>query len=598
MSAAVYRALATVPGGAPATDPAAVDEAGWQMLLSELPGDGRPAALARWRGRLDALAVRARYSDARRHAGRAPATKSAQMLFSLLEQNRVESLAARTFPGVRHNLEALAQERWIRARPEGVVRAAGTAWIETFALLVRAPMAAPLSPEARATLASSWRDWMSREQADEVAALATVLEDQDAFAAQALRVIAAVLGPDAVQSGPWREPSDIEQQPDCAARRVSQPMPSDPTSEQPQADAGGDPMAWAQLRTDAGSMPVPAAPVGMADPYRIYSTAFDETVTPADLSDALTLEQRRRELDQRVGPHLGGVMRWAHWLQRRLLALQMRSWQFDLEEGLLDAGRLTRVITRPLEPLAYKQETEIEFPDTVVSLLVDNSGSMRGLPIAAATVCAELLGRVLERCGIRTEVLGFTTRSWRGGRARAQWIAAGRPPHPGRLTELRHILYKSADEPWRRAHPWLGLMLDDSLLKENVDGEALLWAHARLMRRVEPRRILLVISDGAPLDDATLEANDVGYLDRHLRTVIDWIERDSAIELAAIGIGYDVSGYYRRAVTLSGAEALGEAIAAQLADLFEVPARIRAARSIAAQPLRTAGHRDPTAASA
>jgi len=570
---AVYCALATVPGGAPAREPAAIDQAGWQMLVSELPRHPGPATLARWRGRLDALAVRARYSDARRHARQArqaPAIQSAQTLFSLLEQNRVEALAARAFPGVRHNLAALAQERWIRARPEGVVRATGSAWIETFALLARAPMGAPLPPEAQLALSSRWRDWMSRDQALEVQALSALLDDQDAFAVQALRVIAAC------------DPSEAEQPAQASTKRTDRPAPSKGAHDRDTGTSGdtgasGDPLGWAQLPTDdaGSSAPTPAATAGsrQAIPYRAYTSAFDQVVTPAELCDALTLQQRRRELDQRVGPHLGGVMRWAHRLQRRLLALQMRSWQFDLDEGLLDASRLTRLITRPLEPLAYKQETEVEFPDTVVTLLVDNSGSMRGLPIATAAVCAELLGRVLERCGVSTEVLGFTTRSWRGGRARTQWAAAGRPPNPGRLTELRHIVYKSADEPWRRAHPRMGLMLDDDLLKENVDGEALLWAHGRLMRRIEPRRILLVISDGAPLDDTTLEANDLGYLDRHLHTVIDWIERDAAVELAAIGIGHDVRDYYRRAVTLSGAMALGEAMAAQLIDLFEPPAR-------------------------
>jgi cobaltochelatase CobT len=265
-----------------------------------------------------------------------------------------------------------------------------------------------------------------------------------------------------------------------------------------------------------------------------------------------------------------------------LLALQARSWQFDLEEGLLDANRLTRVATDPLGPLAYKDEAESAFPDTVVTLLVDNSGSMRGLPIATAAVCAELLGRMLERCGVKTEILGFTTGGWRGGRARAQWLAEGRPPDPGRLTELRHIIYKAADEPWRRARPGLGLMLDGDLLRENVDGEALLWAHDRLMRRNEPRRILLVISDGAPLDDATIDANDPGYLERHLHRVIEWIEDESPIELAAIGIGHDVTGYYRRAMRLRGVEELGEAIVEQLITLFDAPLLSSATRSVRA----------------
>jgi len=257
-------------------------------------------------------------------------------------------------------------------------------------------------------------------------------------------------------------------------------------------------------------------------------------------------------------------------LQRRLMALQLRSWQFDRDDGLLDAARLTRLVTHPLEPLAYKQEREAAFPDTVIALLVDNSGSMRGSPIATAAICVELLGRVLERCGVKSEILGFTTGDWRGGRARAHWVAGGRPAQPGRITELRHIVYKDADEPWRRARERLGLMLEPDLLKENVDGEALLWAHERLLRRSERRRMLLVISDGAPLDEATVEANDALYLERHLQSVIEWIETRSTVELAAVGIGHDVARYYRRAVTLPSADDLGEALVVQLLDLFDV----------------------------
>ena len=566
----VFRALASPPGRLLAADPARLDQAGWQMLLAEVPRRSHPQWLARWRGRVDALAVRTRYSDARSYGRDRPASKVAQRLFWLLEQNRVEILGARSFPGVRLNLEALAQEQWLRARPEGVVRAAADAWIETFALLARVPLGAPLPPVARLSLSAGWRQWMSADQAAQLQGLAGLVDDQAAFARQALRVVAAVLGP---QTG---ADAARQAQPDPRGAAQERPQRAPPAAEsatpREEAHAGGDPIAWPQQRESEGAAVASQAPRAHA-PYRIFTSAFDQTAEAATLCDAATLARRRHELDERVGAQLTGVMRWAHRLQRRLLALQMRTWRFDQEEGLLDAGRLSRVVTHPLEPLAYKQESEIEFPDTVVSLLVDNSGSMRGRPIATAAVCAELLGRVLEHCGVKSEVLGFTTCSWNGGRARAQWISAGRPDAPGRLTELRHIIYKTADQPWRRARACLGLMLEDGLLKENVDGEALLWAHGRLMRRPEPRRILLVISDGAPMDDATLEANDAGYLDRHLRTVIERIEQDGSVELAAIGIGHDVTGYYRRAVRVGDAEDLGEAIVAQLIDLFDLRTR-------------------------
>jgi len=548
MTVAVYRALAKRPGEGLAGDPAGSNKVAWQMLLSEAPRRISPAALARWRGRLDALAVRSRYSDVRVYNRHCPSSKSAQGLFSLLEQCRVETLAARDFIGVRDNLEAIAQERWIRARPEAVVRAAEDSWLETFALLCRVPLKAPLPPAARAALAGTWRTWISPAAVGEIEVLANLIEDQEAYARQALRVIAVALGP--VGDNGRRQEEQGTEQLEMPVKAVSHDVrPAELRSEDRREGAG------AQTHSS----------------YHAYTTAFDRIDRPGDLCDLKTLEQRRRELDQRVAPLLVNVMRWAHRLQRHLLALQTRSWHFDLEEGLLDGNRLTRVATDPLAPLAYKEETTSAFPDTVVTLLVDNSGSMRGLPIATAAVCAELLGRMLERCGVKTEILGFTTCAWRGGRARSHWLAAGKPRDPGRLSEIRHIVYKAADEPWRRARSGLGLMLDDALLKENVDGEALLWAHGRLMRRMEPRRMLLVLSDGAPRDDATIDANDAGYLDRHLHAVIEWIQRDSPIELAAIGIGHDVRDYYRRAVRLSGVEGLGEAMAEQLITLFDEP---------------------------
>jgi cobaltochelatase CobT len=401
-------------------------------------------------------------------------------------------------------------------------------------------------------------------------------------------VIAAALGP--AQAAPR-----IRLTPDVAAEQPS----NEPPSQKPQAssmssvDVARDGPADALRVNDTGSdaAPTPAAArTDAARCYQAYTTAFDSVVCAGDLYDAASLARFRAQLDRRLGGRMSGVARWAHRLQRKLLSMQMRSWQFDREEGVIDVGRLTRVVTHPLEPLLYKQESEIEFADTVVTLLVDNSGSMRGLPIATAAACAEILGRVLERCAVKTEILGFTTRGWRGGRAHQEWVLAGRPAHPGRITELRHVIYKSADEPWRRAGVRMGAMLADDLLKENVDGEALSWAHERLLRRPEPRKILVVISDGAPLDDATLEANDPGYLDRHLRTVISRIERRSGVELAAIGIGHDVTGYYRRAVTLGSADDLGEAIVTQLIGLFGVQHRGTASRGRAARAAAAAGY--------
>jgi cobaltochelatase CobT len=303
--------------------------------------------------------------------------------------------------------------------------------------------------------------------------------------------------------------------------------------------------------------------------YKSFTTEYDETAEASDLCDAEELQRLRRTLDRQLENLHSVVSRLANKLQRRLLAQQNRSWIFDLDEGVLDAARLARVVVDPMQPLSFKRERELEFRDTVVTLLIDNSGSMRGRPISIAAICADILARTLERCNVKVEILGFTTRAWKGGQAREKWVAAGRPANPGRLNDLRHIIYKAADTPWRRARPALGLMMKEGLLKENIDGEALLWAHMRLLGRPEARRILMVISDGAPVDDTTSSANGGAYLERHLREVIGQIEQRSPVELIAIGIGHDVTRYYRRAVTIVDVEQLAGVMVDKLAELFD-----------------------------
>jgi len=323
--------------------------------------------------------------------------------------------------------------------------------------------------------------------------------------------------------------------------------------------------------------------------YHPYTNSFDEVTDAAALCDTEEITRLRQQLDQQLANLEGVVSRLANRLQRRLMAKQTRSWDFDLEEGLLDSGRLARVVVDPLHPLSFKMEKETDFRDTVVTLLIDNSGSMRGRPITVAAMSADILARTLERCGVKVEILGFTTRAWKGGNARERWVADGKPKNPGRLNDLRHIIYKDADQPWRRARRNLGLMLREGLLKEDIDGEALLWAHTRLLGRAEQRRILMVISDGAPVDDATLSANPGNYLERHLRDVIGWIEARSPVELTAIGIGHDVTRYYRRAVTLLDAEELGGTMMQNLAELFDNDPNVRSGSRPPAATGRVAG---------
>jgi cobaltochelatase CobT len=324
---------------------------------------------------------------------------------------------------------------------------------------------------------------------------------------------------------------------------------------------------------DEGMMPVrPNRPLSDLPPqfdYRAYTSQFDEVIAARELCDDEELTRLRAYLDQQLVHLQGAVTKLANRLQRRLMAQQNRSWDFDQEEGLLDAARLARVVVNPAHSLSYKIERDTDFRDTVVSLLIDNSGSMRGRPISIAAISADILARTLERCGVKTEILGFTTRAWKGGQSREHWLAGGRPGHPGRLNDLRHIIYKKADEPWRHARKSLGLMMREGLLKENIDGEALLWAHQRLIGRTEERKVLMVISDGAPVDDSTLSVNSGTYLERHLRQVIGWIEARSPVELVAIGIGHDVTRYYQRAVTIMDAEQLGGTMVEQLASLFD-----------------------------
>ena len=379
--------------------------------------------------------------------------------------------------------------------------------------------------------------------------------------------------------------SDESGDAEADAEGVSAEMEGMPSSESEDADGDDSEQSMAEMgeeemmpgsgeeegdRSDRRRRPDGFLPDEQRQPmYRPYTVEFDEVIEASELCDTEELARLRHHLDQQLA-HLQGVIgRLANRLQRRLMAKQSRSWEFDLEEGLLDAGRLSRVVVNPMHPLSYKHEKETEFRDTVVSLLIDNSGSMRGRPITVAAMSADILARTLERCGVKVEILGFTTRAWKGGQSRERWLAEGKPPNPGRLNDLRHIVYKGADAPWRRARRSLGLMLREGLLKENIDGEALLWAHSRLVARPEQRQILMVISDGAPVDDSTLSVNPGNYLERHLRDVIEWMETRSNVELTAIGIGHDVTRYYRRAVTIMDAEQLGGAMMDRLAELFD-----------------------------
>src|SRR5438067_4196046 len=553
-----------------------------------------PMLVAQARGAADSAALRLRYHDAALHARVAPVDIDARAVFDALETARVEALGARAMGGVKGNLAHLTEAR---VRSDAIVRARNAEEVPlatAVSLIARERLTGEAPPRAAAAGLKLVAPWIEEKAAAELDALGLTLDDQAAFAKLSRRLLedldlaAAAERPDDEPDEAGDDAEGEEGGSEDSAEQGDEGTPGggdaemrgEETEDQSaQADSSQE-MEAGEEEASAGddlSDSVFASSgrrnwdLAPETDYKAFTTRFDEVVEAGELCDEEELGRLRAYVDQQMGGLQNVVTRLANRLQRRLLAQQARSWDFDQEEGLLDAARLARVVVNPRHALSFKVERDTEFKDTVVSLLIDNSGSMRGCPIAIAAICADILTRTLERCGVATEVLGFTTRGWKGGQSRESWLTAGRPLNPGRLNDLRHIVYKRADEPYRHARRHLGLMMREGLLKENIDGEALLWAHNRLIARPEERRILMVISDGAPVDDSTASANGGAYLERHLRQVIEWIARKSPVELIAIGIGHDVTRYYERAVTIMDADQLAGAMVDQLARLFETP---------------------------
>ena len=567
-----------------------------KQLRVPMPGRNLPREqVAEARGFADGFALRERHHNPKLHARIAPADANARAVFDAVEQARVEALGSRAMAGVRANLGHALE---MRLRSDPLTRARTRAEVplaSALGLIVRERLTGEKPPVIAEGGLALVRDWIEEKAGADLDALGLTLDDQNAFARLATRLLQDL---DLVEVQP--EATDPE---DSSSEEGEEPDQGDEGEDGDQDQPGGQTDGQMDVRSESsaesdeksetresadgdfegegqegddgeeGMQPVrPNRP--MADPpgfldYKAYTTRFDEVITAAELCDEEELTRLRAYLDQQLVHLQGAVTKLANRLQRRLMAQQNRSWEFDQEEGLLDAARLARVVVSPGHSLSYKIERDTDFRDTVVTLLIDNSGSMRGRPISIAAISADILARTLERCGVKVEILGFTTRAWKGGQSRETWLQAGRPQSPGRLNDLRHIVYKRADEPYRRARKSLGLMMREGLLKENIDGEALLWAHNRLIGRSEERRILMVISDGAPVDDSTLSVNSGSYLEKHLRQVIAWIENRSPVELIAIGIGHDVTRYYQKAVTIMDAEQLGGTMVEQLAGLFD-----------------------------
>ncbi|MGW8189900.1 cobaltochelatase subunit CobT [Sphingomonas hankookensis] len=562
------------------------------MPARALPAD----QVAEARGLADGFALKMRYHDTALHARAAPGDAVARAVFDAVEQARVDAIGSAGYDGIADNLDqALA----MRMRSDPITRARTRAEVPlstAVQLMVRERLTGRMPPAAAIPAMALVADWIEERAGAQLDALSALAGDQAAFGRgitrilQDLELVEGEVEPEQADDGGDDSEGEDEETPqddgedegeqqggegqvEARGEDRSEDEQSDGQSDDmsEDVDAQGDDMADGE--DEGGMMPVrpnrPFADLNTQFDYRAFTTKFDEVIAATELCEVDELERLRAYLDQQLVQLQGVVTKLANRLQRRLMAQQSRSWDFDQEEGLLDAARLARVVINPAQSLSYKIERDTEFRDTVVTLLIDNSGSMRGRPIGIAAISADILARTLERVGVKVEILGFTTRAWKGGQSREAWLAAGRPPQPGRLNDIRHIVYKQADEPWRRAKKSLGLMMREGLLKENIDGEALLWAHGRLIARPEDRKVLMVISDGAPVDDSTLSVNSGSYLERHLRQVIAYIEGKSPVELVAIGIGHDVTRWYNRAVTIMDAEQLAGTMIEQLASLFD-----------------------------
>jgi len=563
--------------------------------LTKLPAPDRDMSegnRALIRGYADSKGLRLRHHDTGLHQNNAPMDLMAQTAFEALERARYEALGAQDMAGISQNLNNLLDNRARRMGLDTVENRDDTNTSEALHMLAFMAFTDAAPPRAAEKFASLWKDFLHEKLGNKgLERLRPLLHDQAAFAKAArtiLREMEIGSGEDALDTE--SEDNDAQKNPDKQDNKSDAPQ-----HDQDQSSAEDDESTDSEDQQDSekqetmesedespsadSDAPVPSKARAHQHPdtyipgpdsrYKIYTTAFDEIVKAEDLAEPEELDRLRNLLDQQM-VHLQSITtRLANRLQRKLQARQQRSWKFDLEEGYLDGARLSRIVANPSVPLSYKQETETKFRDTIVTLLIDNSGSMRGRPIAIAAICTDILARTLERCGVKVEILGFTTRAWKGGKARDLWIQNGRPLHPGRLNDIRHIIYKGAEVPGRRTRRNLGLMLKEGILKENIDGEALAWAHNRLARRPEQRKILMVISDGAPVDDSTLSVNPSNILEQDLRNVISWIETASKVELTAIGIGHDVTRYYRKAITIADAEELATALVTRLEELFE-----------------------------
>ncbi|MCB1531467.1 MAG: cobaltochelatase subunit CobT [Alphaproteobacteria bacterium] len=548
------------------------------------------------RGCADAQALHIAHHNPRTHYKNCPRNSEAAAAFTALEQARCEALGMSEMRGVGTNLNAVLNEKCKRAGFENITRRDQADLGEALHVLARINLTGETPPPAAAKLLELWQPWLDEKLSKAgFADLKTLINDQAAYGALARQLIEEMemdaappeesTDDDGLDMQDEQGPDDQDaQHEDGGGEDSSESGAGDLEShddiedgEFEAQDGGAEDVSDEMSSEGADEMSPDHYPLnrpdGMASgpggQYLIYTTQFDEEIDARDLAEPEELNRLRKMLDQQLAHNQTIITKLANRLQRKVMARQQRSWAFDLEEGVLDSARLARVIANPNVPLTFKAEKDTEFRDTIVTLLIDNSGSMRGRPIALAAMTTDIVARTLERCGVKVEILGFTTRAWKGGQSRELWMENGRPANPGRLNDIRHIIYKAADAPMRRTRKNIGLMLKEGVLKENIDGEALVWAYNRLAPRAEQRKIIIVVSDGAPVDDSTLSVNKSNILEGDLRNVIKWIESRRDVEIAAIGIGHDVTRYYKRALTIADADELAGALVEELEDLFE-----------------------------
>jgi cobaltochelatase CobT len=540
------------------------------------------------RGTADNEALIHKYRNNNTYSEFLPNKEKNKKIYESLENSRIQILGSKYMRGVKSNLLSLYEKDCQEKNYSNVTSQSDLDIENALEIYLKKRNDASLVPKSASHALSYWSKWLDSKIGDSIDGLLKNINDQEQFAQLANKLILDLKLYDTNENKDESEDDNKGQQteeldnPDVDETESQSSMSDDDmenTEEEVQSEESEMPVdenneEMQDLEDDGSENVKPQYKENKSietilSEYMVYSNQFDEVITAQDLCEDEELNRLRKYLDQQLKSFQTIISRLANRLQRKLLAKQNRSWEFNIEEGLLDTSRLTRVITDPFYSLSFKKEKDTDFKDTVVSLLIDNSGSMRGRPITVAAMSADILARTLEKCGVKVEILGFTTKAWKGGKSRESWMQNNKPPSPGRLNDLRHIIYKAADEPWRRSKKNLGLMMREGLLKENIDGEALLWAHKRLQNRYEARKILMVISDGAPVDDSTLSVNSGNYLEKHLRGAINWIENKSDVQLLAVGIGHDVTRYYKKAVTIVDAEQLADVMTEQLVDLFE-----------------------------